>query len=123
MSSSFSPRCYDVTRERSGLILTTVTAPPGTPSKYHATVTPSYRPRREPNPNSKLITPFWALSGARSQINGENNASTTISYLVFGNINGLIKDDPDCGLPASRMRRGALVSHEALCVWQQTPQG
>lgn len=69
----------------------------------------------------------YPLSGAirrsPSPINEENNASLAIPYLVFGNINGLVKDDPDGGLPASRMRRGALVRHEALRVRQEAPQG
>lgn len=37
-------------------------------------------------------------------------------YLLLGDINGLIKDDPDGGFPAARVRGGALVSQVLLSV-------
>lgn len=44
------------------------------------------------------------------------------SYLLFGYVDGFVEDNPDGGLPASRMGGGSLVGHEVVCVGQQFPQ-
>lgn len=41
------------------------------------------------------------------------------AYLLLGDVDGPVKDDPDRSLPAARMRGGALVRHVLLRLWQE----
>lgn len=44
-------------------------------------------------------------------------------YLLLGDVNGLVNDDPDSGLPAAGVCGGAFVRHVVGRVGQQAVQG
>ena len=61
-------------------------------------------------------------SGRSMFSSGQQQADMMMQlYLLFGDVDGLVNDDPRDCLEAGRRRGGAVVRHVVIRVWQETP--